>query len=266
MSPPAASMSLSRKPRSSAASTDSSRPRRITIAVTGKCSSSTSSKPTSDAISISSPSAMLARERLPLALLAAVIALFLIANRGAYKGYFDDDSLDNLGLSRELSVTDFTTGLLTPHFYSNNFRPVGHLFFRVLGQTAGLQFPPYIFVLHAIHLLNVCLVYLLLRRLGLELFGASAGALLFAFHMAVFDVFWKPMYVFDLLCGCFCLAGLLLYFSDRWILSLIAFWLAYRAKEVAVMLPVVLAAYELILGKRRWPRLIPFFAASAWFG
>jgi hypothetical protein len=209
---------------------------------------------------------MLARERLPLALLAAVIALFLIANRGAYKGYFDDDSLDNLGLSRELSVTDFTTGLLTPHFYSNNFRPVGHLFFRVLGQTAGLQFPPYIFVLHAIHLLNVCLLYLLLRRLGLEMFGASAGALLFAFHMAVFDVFWKPMYVFDLLCGCFCLASLLLYLHGRWILSLLAFWLAYRAKEVAIMLPVVLAAYELTLGKRRWPRPIPFFAISAWFG
>ena len=209
---------------------------------------------------------MPARERLPLALLAACIALFLIANRGAYSGYFDDDSLDNLGLSRELSAADFTTGLLTPHFYSNNFRPVGHLYFRILGQAAGLRFPPYIFVLHAIHLLNVCLLYLLLRRLGLEMFAASAGALLFAFHMAVFDVFWKPMYVFDLLCGCFCLASLLLYLSDRWILSLIAFWLAYRAKEVAIMLPLVLAVYEFALGKRRWQRLIPFFAISLWFG
>ena len=206
------------------------------------------------------------RKHLPALLLTTLIILFLIANRGAYKGYFDEDTLDNLGLARELSITDFTTGLLTPRFYPNNFRPVGHLYFRVLEQAAGLHFPPYIVSLHALHLLSVCLIYWLLRRLGLEMFGACAGALFFAFDMAVFDVFWKPMYVFDLLCGLFCLASLLLYLNDRWVVSLLAFWLAYRAKEVAIMLPFVLMVYEYMPGKRQWRRLIPFLTISAWFG
>ena len=48
--------------------------------------------------------------------------------------------------------------------------------------------------------------------------------------------------------------------------QLAAFWLAYKAKELAVMLPVVVACYELWLGQRRWKPLIPFFAASLSFG
>ena len=206
------------------------------------------------------------RKHLPALLLTTLIILFLIANRGAYKGYFDEDALDNLGLARELSITDFTTGLLTPHFYPNNFRPAGLLYFRALEQTAGLYFPPYVVSLHALHLVSLCLIYWLLRRLRLEMFGACAGALFFSFHMAVFDVFWKPMYVFDLLCGLFCLASMLLYLNNRWVVSLLAFWLAYRAKEVAIMLPFVLIVYEYTLGKRQWRRLIPFFTISAWFG
>jgi hypothetical protein len=74
------------------------------------------------------------------------------------------------------------------------------------------------------------------------------------------------MYVFDVLCATFSLLTVLLYAKDRWILSLISFWLAYKSKELAVMLPAVLACYELWFGQRRWKRLIPFFAVSLLFG
>ena len=191
---------------------------------------------------------------------------FLIANRGAYKGYFSDDELENIALSRTISAKDFLEGLLTPRYFENNFRPVGELYFRVMTTVAGLKFPPYVASLHFVHLGNVVLLWLVLRRLSLSPWVSAAGALVFAFHMAAFDIYWKPMYVFDLLCGTFCLLSLLFWLDDRWILSLLAFWLAYRSKEVAVMLPVVLAAYELLFGKARWTRLIPFFAISAWFG
>ncbi|MCX6621242.1 MAG: hypothetical protein NTY38_09205, partial [Acidobacteria bacterium] len=43
-------------------------------------------------------------------------------------------------------------------------------------------------------------------------------------------------------------------------------WLAYKSKELAVMLPVVLAWYEWRLGEKKWARLIPFFAVSLLFG
>jgi hypothetical protein len=52
----------------------------------------------------------------------------------------------------------------------------------------------------------------------------------------------------------------------HWVLSFVAWWLAYKSKELAVMLPVVLAAWEYWLGKRRFVPLIPFFAAAFSFG
>ena len=196
----------------------------------------------------------------------AMAALFLTANRGAYKGYFQDDELDNISWAPGLSAGTFVEGLLTPKFLRGNFRPTGHFFFAVMGRRFGLDFPKYVFPIQALHLLNVWLVWLIVRRLGSSVFAAACGAVFFAFHMAVFDVFWKPMYVFDLLCATFCLASLLFYMQRRFIASFVMFWLAYKSKELAVMLPAVLACYEYWFGKRRWRLLLPFFVVSASFG
>src|SRR5574340_1123305 len=120
-------------------------------------------------------------------LLGAMIVLFLIANRGAYEGYFHGDDLDNLAWTRGVSLADFAAGLASPLFYTNNFRPAGHLFYFLMGRAAGLDFRWYVAVLQAVHLLNVWLLWLFLRRLRFAPLAATAGALLFAFHMAVFD-------------------------------------------------------------------------------
>src|ERR1700687_469764 len=93
------------------------------------------------------------RRALPaIAFLVAVAGLFLIANRAAYRGYFVDDELDDLAFTAEMDPADFVQGLLLPRFYTNNFRPTGHLFFYAMGETAGLRFPPYIGVLHILHI------------------------------------------------------------------------------------------------------------------
>ena len=199
-------------------------------------------------------------------LFLAMAMLFLVANRGAYEGYFQDDEFDNLSFAPRVSLSDYAQTLLTPRFIPGNFRPVGHAYFGVMGRLFGLDFPKYVWPLHLIHFLNVWLVWLLLRRLGGGAYAAGAGALLFAFHMAAFDVFWKPMYVFDLLCATFSLSCLLLWVRGRWVLSFAAFWLAYKSKELAVMLPAVLACYEYWLGGRRWKQLAPFFLVSLSFG
>src|SRR5579871_1054167 len=135
------------------------------------------------------------------ALFLAMALLFLIANRGAYRGYFQDDELDNISWAPDVPKTVFLTGFLTPKFLEGNFRPAGHLYFAVMGRQFALDFPKYVFPTHAIHLLNVWLIWLIARRLGLSPFAAGAGSLFFAFNIVVFDVFWKPMYVFDLLCA-----------------------------------------------------------------
>jgi hypothetical protein len=201
------------------------------------------------------------------ALLLGMAILFLLANRGSYKGYFQDDELNNLSWTRDIPALEFGKAALSPKFFPNNFRPVGHFYFREMSLLYGLDFPKYLPILHLAHFLNAWMVWMLARRLGLPPLASSMGALFFAFHMAAFDIYWKPMYVFDLLCATFCLASLLLYIGRRYILSFCAFWLAYKSKELAVMLPVVLAGYEFWLAKpRRWTPLIPFFVVSFSFG
>lgn len=204
------------------------------------------------------------------AAICALVLLFLIANRGAYQGYFQDDELDNISWTIWVPAKDYLRGLLSPLYSSANFRPVGHGWFAAMGGWAGLRFPPYVAAIHALHFVNILLVWLLMRRLSLGRIPAAAGAAFYAFHMGVFDALWKPMYVFDLLCALFSLASLVAWTRRRWVLSFIAFWLAYKAKELAVMLPLALAAYELWLsqetGRRRWLRLAPFFAVSVSFG
>jgi hypothetical protein len=196
----------------------------------------------------------------------AALLLFLAANRGAYKGYFQDDDLDNLSWTWQVSAADFAQGLLTPVFSRNNFRPVGHFFFHVMEPLSGLWFSPYVTVIQAIHLLNAALLWIVLRRFGFRLEATTAAILFFLFNPATFDAYWRPMYVFDLLCGTFCLLSFLAYSHRRLVLSFLFFWLAYKAKEVAIMLPVVLALYELWFGEKRWKALLPFFAVSLCFG
>jgi hypothetical protein len=192
--------------------------------------------------------------------------LFLIANRGAYQGFFQGDELDNLGWTPQVPVAAFAKDLVNPVYNARNFRPVGHFYFRVMSRAFGLHFPEYLPFLHLVHLLNVWLLWMVLRNLGASPFAAGAGALFFAFQMAVFDVYWKPMYAFDLFCATFCLLSLLFWIKRHWVLSFLAFWLAYKSKELAVMLPAVLACYEIWYGKRQWRPLIPFFLVSLSFG
>ncbi len=193
-------------------------------------------------------------------------ALFLILHRGAYKGFFTDDELDNISWAPYVRPAVFLKELVNPRFQPDNFRPVGHFYFAEMGRRFQWNYRAYPLPIHVIHLLNVVLIYLVARRLKIPPLGSAAGAVFFGLNMAAFDVFWKPMYVFDALCCLFCLLSLWCYLANRWILALVAFWLAYKSKELAVMLPAVLLLYEYTLGERRWKRLIPFLAISLSFG
>ena len=200
-----------------------------------------------------------------LLLFLALAALFLIANRAAYKGYFTDDDFEHLSWTRHAAVSGFVKGLLTPAYQSNNFRPVGHFFYHEESEFFGFDFKKYLAATHVLHLFNVWLVWLLARKLGARPFAAAAGCALFALHTGFFEAVWKPAYIFDILCATFCLLSLLSYVRGRWVVSFLCFWLAYKAKELAVMVPFVLACYEIWYGQKRWKPLVPFFAASGWF-
>jgi hypothetical protein len=201
-----------------------------------------------------------------LLLILALALLFTVANRGAYQGYWNDDDLDNLSWTRYVCwSTSFAQAIVTPQASAANFRPVGHAFYKAYGALFGLYFPPAIAFLHLLHLFNILLLWAVLRKLGATPLAAGAGCLFFAFPMAVFDAFWKPMFVFDLFCVFFLLAALLLYLYDHWLAALIPFWLAYKSKELAVTFVVLLLLYELMLGGRRWRRTLPFLIIAASF-
>ncbi len=193
-------------------------------------------------------------------------AVFLAANHGAYGGFFDNDDIEPLNWTRAVSAGVWVEGFLSPLFQANNFRPTGHFFFREGALRFGADFAKYVAVVQAIHLLNAWLIWVVSRRLGASRFAAGAACAVFALHPAYWEAVWKPMYVFDVLCASFSLLCVLFYSQRRWILSFAAFWLAYKSKELAVMLPAVLLLYEFLLGERQWLRLAPFFAVSASFG
>lgn len=195
----------------------------------------------------------------------ALVALFLLANRASYKGYFTDDDFEHLSWTRHAPLLDFVKGLLTPAFQTNNFRPMGHLFYHEEARFFGFDFKKYLAATHLLHFLNVWLLWLLARRLGAKPFAAAAACVFYALHPGYFEAVWKPAYIFDVLCCTFSLLCLLSYIRGRWLVSFLCYWLAYKSKELAVMLPFVLLCYELWYGKRRWKPLVPFFLASASF-
>jgi hypothetical protein len=193
-------------------------------------------------------------------------AVFLIVNRAAYKSYFQDDEFDTMGWAPSSTAGYFLTSTLSPRFSVDNFRPTAAFYFHEAIGHFGLDFPKYVAIVHAVHLFNVWLIWLLVRKLGTSPPAAGLGCIFFAFHMALFDACWKPMYIYDVLCATFCLLSILFWSRRWWILSFAAYWLAYKSKELAVMLPVVLACYEIWFGQRRWKPLVPFFLASLSFG
>ncbi len=216
-------------------------------------------------------------------LFAVLIAgLFFIANRAAYRGFFADDDLDNIANARGVELSYYGPALIKPMIARDAvFRPVPDLYYYVMSRVAELDFVPYVAVIQIIHLVNVFLVWLLARRLGAEMTGAWAAAALFAFHASMMTIYWRPMYVFDLVCATFVLLTLLAYLRG-WIgLSVVLFWLTMKSKELAIFLPVALTAYEWFFamdkkesrrdaesrrGPQRLLRVAPFFAISALFG
>jgi len=204
-------------------------------------------------------------KRTGLILFVALAALFLTVNRAAYKGYFTDDDFDHLSWTRHAPMSEFVKGFLTPAFQTNNFRPTGHFFYHEEAQFFGFDFQKFLAATHVLHLFNVWLLWLLARKLGARPFAAAAGCVFFALHTGYFEAVWKPAYIFDILCATFSLLSLLNYLRGRWVISFLCFWLAYKSKELAVMLPFVLGCYEIWYGQKRWKPLAPFFLASGWF-
>ncbi len=200
----------------------------------------------------------------PLLLVGALF--FLFANRQAYRSYFHPDDCGALGQVLTTSAAGDLRDLVSLEVRESNPRPLGRLFYRVMNAVAGLRFEAWVATIHLLHFLVAALVCVLLIQLGVAPLGVAAGALLFLFHSALLNVYWRPSAAYDLLAALLGLSSLLAYVRGRWILSFVLFLPAMKAKEVACMLPFVLAYYEARFGGQQWRKLVPFFAAAFWLG
>ena len=209
------------------------------------------------------------RWRAPL-LLAAVLLLPVVSNRDAYRSYFDSDDLGTANWARFSPLTDYLRDV--PNLIYPNGRPLGYFYYGVLLRSAGLHFPPWSIVLQCIGVVNVAMLWMLLRKLNFGVVEAALGCLFFGSGSALFDAWWRPAFIYDVLVTSFALLTLLAWIHRKGVLSFLAFWLAMRAKEIGIVLPAVLLGYEMILGERRWKRTLPFWipavvygASGAWF-
>lgn len=192
--------------------------------------------------------------RIAAAFLAA--CAFFLANRHAFSGFFSADDLDTLTWAPALSWRSYAGGLFSLGSQDGNFRPTGAFLYQLLFRLAGFQYPPYVAAAWSLHFAVAGLLFCLLRRILIPALPAFAATLFFAFHPALFDAWWKPMFWFDLLSALFSLLALLAWQANRPLPALLAFWLAIKSKEHAVLLPLALAA----LRPSWW--LLPFAAAA----
>jgi hypothetical protein len=143
------------------------------------------------------------------------------------------------------------------------YRPLAGLYYLPLFHFFGLNPAPYRVVMFGLLCANVWLLYAMARRVtGSRETGAFA-VLLGCFHASAAGVCYSTAMIYEVLCFGFLCATLLVYARARaagrllngreLILLAVLFACALDAKEMAVVAPVLLAAYELIYGGWRRP-------------
>jgi len=187
----------------------------------------------------------------PVLLLVVLTAiLFSGALRNEFTNWDDIDYVKENMYIRDLSLSGIYD--IFTAYVSNHYHPLTLLSLAVDYHLWGLNATGYIAGNILLHLLNVVLVFFILRQLGLSVAGGFIGTLIFAIHpMRIESVVWVSerkdvLYVF------FYLLALINYVrfltSDRslryYLYALIFFIMALFSKASAVSFPLVLLAID----------------------
>jgi hypothetical protein len=202
---------------------------------------------------------------LPVLLIPAAV---LLLYHGAFRCFFILDDFAWLSLSRFDSFREFARCLFRFNG-AGTYRPLSQETFFWLGQRLfGLNSPGFHGIALAAHCLAALLLYFLLRHFSGRL-PAFTGALLYAVHGAhVTSLYWISAFP-EPLAMVFGLASILLFIrfdreGDRrsYFLSLAAMVLGLMSKESVLTLPVILAAYCLLIARKKIVWTLPYFAFS----
>ncbi len=169
----------------------------------------------------------------------AILAYYLYFTLPGLKLYFDNDDMMNLYFAWSKPVLE-------------SYRPLGALFYRGMFAIFGFNPLPFRIACLVLGAVNIGLCYWFASLATASARIAALAALLFAFHSRMMEVWFRTAVIYDLLCFTFFYLAVCLYMQRRKrgvfrsAAVIVCFLAALAAKEIAVVLPVILVAWELM--------------------
>lgn len=189
--------------------------------------------------------------------------------------------MDEIGnLTRLLNPGDWLSITILPKIIYND-RPAGFVIARLLFDAYGFDYLGQLHWFLLIHAANLVLGFLLFRRLGIQKIAALAAIACYGMLSTTAQAATYIGAVFDVTCSFFILCSILAFLNEsHWMrsVSVVCFFLALRTKEIAIVLPILLAilAFDGSLGlaggvrstaRRLWPHFavwLIFIARYVW--
>ena len=196
---------------------------------------------------------------------ALVIAWFLFLIRRAFAEQFNVDDITNLVLPFVRGFEWAIRGSVL--FWTGAIRPLGGLFYLTIYQIAGYHALPFRLAAIFFLVLNLVLLYAVLRRINPSAGFAVLALLLACYNGDLIDMYMSTGTIYDTLCLTFVLLALLCQSREkpRWLLASLCAIAAVDAKEMGVSIPALLLAYELIVRRTRlrdWHRFTAIAATA----
>jgi hypothetical protein len=183
-----------------------------------------------------------------------LIAYLLWFAGGGLRARFTGDDLMNLNFHLTPSAARLLLSNLT--YWSTAYRPMGGIVYVAIYRLMGFHPMPFRIVAFALLMVNLWLMYRVCLRLTERREIALLATLLVTYHAWLVNLYYSTGTIYELLCFAFYFAAFDYYLGIRqagkmlnwrqWACFLALYICALNSKELAVTLPLCLAAYEWI--------------------
>ena len=207
-----------------------------------------------------------------IAFLLVLAVFFCIFHAGVFKAHFGPDEMMNLYGHWQPPL--WKTMFADLHFWSKTVRPMGAVYYLPAYRLFGLNPVPFSAVRCIILLVNTLVFFQLANAIMRSWWAATLAAFPIAYQATIGNLHYDGAFIYDVLCGAFYFVALLYYLHCRRrggrggltigqiALFLVFYICALDSKEMAVSLPVLVLAYELLFHGRR-AKVAPALAAGA---
>ncbi|HLH42099.1 MAG TPA: hypothetical protein VKV74_03860 [Bryobacteraceae bacterium] len=212
------------------------------------------------------------RERAQTGFLLALAAFFCVFHASVFKAHFGPDEMMNLYGHWHRPL--WQTAVAEVRFWSKTVRPMGAIYYLPLYRAFGLNPVPFHAARCAILGVNTVVFFKLAKAVVRSRWASVLAAFPIAYHSTTGNLHYDGAFIYDALCGTFYFWALLYYVRSRrgsgrgglragqTGLFLALYICALDSKEMAVSLPVLVLAYELLFQGRR-AKVGPAMAAGA---